>query len=162
MDDPQISPSKQNRILIWRNEVATALSPDIPLPSHRSGISSTSTTSTTSTKSSSLSAVASRLSNLFRRLSPSSSARQTAQAAALQSSKTDMYISLRAEYNGRLDNGERAATFLAEGLEEDAHQDEYDGDSDSQAAAGAAAALKEKQDRLLRAARLLHEGPSKQ
>lgn len=72
-----------------------------------------------------------------------------------------MYISLRAEYNGRLDNGERAATFLAEGLEEDAHHDEYDGDSDSQAAAGAAAALKDKQDRLLRAARLLHQGPSK-
>ena len=72
-----------------------------------------------------------------------------------------MYISLRAEYNGRLDNGERAATFLAEGLEEDAHHDEYDGDeSDSQVAAGAAA-LKDKQDRLLRAARLLHEGPTK-
>lgn len=154
-----MSTTRQNRILIWRNEVAIALDPlqEPTLASHRSGISTAESSSTTSTKSSTFSRralLAARSKDLVasfvRRFSPSSSSHHTPDSQIGRPPQTDMYMSLRAEYDGDDTSAEAAAAHLAQDLQ---------AASSASGPARGDAALREKQDRLMRAARLLQHGP---
>lgn len=154
---PHISVAKQDRILIWRNEVATAsLDTDGSTTndgaSSRGGGASSSATSTTTSSSSSRSALVvarSRhlLSKLAHRLRPSSwrgpghrpDGGDDDDAAV---PRTAMYATLSPDYN-------------PDGDDDD---DDEDGLDDGETPARDAA-LRAKQQRLMRAARLLDKEP---
>lgn len=151
MDTPTISnnplmpPAKQQRIMIWRNEVASALSAN-SAPSLASSHTSTSLSSTPlsddvpdehAAPSRSRPSLWKRLSSRFNPRSRSRSRDKAAQLpAGLGADRTSMYRS------------EQAAQARLEGEEDGLRENSEDG----------ARGLKEKQERLRRAARLLNQG----
>ncbi|CEJ81677.1 hypothetical protein VHEMI01793 [[Torrubiella] hemipterigena] len=153
---PPISASKQNRINIWRTEVATAL-----LPADNASVASPSdscapSSSTTSTKSSSFSrrsALLARGRNFFsgiaRRLSGNH--RDARSETSDGPIRTEMYTTLRPDYiPGNVDYQRLLATHNAA----DENGEVSLGESNL---SGRDAALRERQDRLRRAAKLLQQ-----
>lgn len=137
--NPLMPPAKQKRILIWRNEVAYAIS---PLQSDTPSLASSSSHASSSDEPS-LRAV-SRPRSLWRRLSSRLSVRSG--SSRERKGQTDMYA----------DEGNRQARMAGLLDEEDADM----GDAmplGEESSRDGGRGIKDKQDRLHRAARLLHQ-----
>ena len=157
---PHISASKQTRILIWRSEVASALE-SVPLPlSPLSSSRSSSTTTTTTTGSASNlfhfppltpAQPVSRRQRFWRRLSRSFSGGREPQlddAERAEPARTSMYT---------------AAVVALEAVQAGPEETPLDGEGDVMPGEGSSdgagqRGLKEKKERLQRAARLLEQG----
>ncbi|KAJ4151453.1 hypothetical protein LMH87_012152 [Akanthomyces muscarius] len=142
---PHISAAKQDRILIWRSEVANA-SLDAESSTTNDGASSSATSTTTSSSSSRSALVVARsrdmLSKLAHKLRPSSwrGAGRRPEDDDDAVTRTAMYATLSPDYNPDDDDDDEDALD--------------DGDAPARDAA-----LREKQQRLMRAARLLDKEP---
>lgn len=155
---PSISASKHSRIDIWRNEVASALIPDpsSPLSPDSSSLvaaapsftsSSAATTNTGSTHQ------PSRTRRLLSRIGRRLTGRSAAEDAALEDVTTRT-----AMYSTHLPPPPQDAAAATAPVDGAAAEDEVvPGEASSRG--GAAPGLKETQERLMRAARLLDQSP---
>lgn len=173
---PNMSPAKQDRIRIWRDEVATAhLDPDddaSTAPSRAGGAAGSSATSTTTSSSSSRSAlVVARGRHLLSRLAHRLSLRSSSPSPSPpdghgnDSPPSHFWSRRRRGADDRSPNGvtrtamyaalspDNAAAWAEEGSGEVAPGQ----DASADGAPPRDAAIREKQDRLLRAARLLEK-----
>lgn len=147
--NPLMPPAKEKRILLWRNEVAYALVPQNDTPSL--------TSSSSHTSSSAASAASLRgARGLWRRLSSRLSIRSSS------SSRRGAYADLCSP-DGEVNGQARMAGLVDDDDDDDNHHhaamDEMvvPGQEHSSRDGGARGGLKDKQDRLRRAARLLHQ-----
>ncbi|CAM1507249.1 Fc.00g068900.m01.CDS01 [Cosmosporella sp. VM-42] len=146
-NNPLMPPAKQQRILVWRNEVASALSTN-PAPSLAS--SHTSTSLSSDLEPPSPNTTPSRPRSLWKRLS----SRFTGRSRHADEMAPQMLDS---------EGGERTAMWRNEStiharLQAEGEETVGLGDKSSE---GGGRGLKEKQERLRRAARLLNQGGSR-
>lgn len=159
---PHMSVAKQDRIRIWRHEVAAAhVEPDgssslSGSPSGAASSSATSTTTSSSTSSRSVLVLARGrhlLSKLAHKLRPSSSSSPSSDrfwrgGAAVDgpgATRTAMYATLSPDYNPDV-------------VPHDDEEEEWDFSGEDGQQPPRDAALREKQERLMRAAKLLDKG----
>ena len=177
---PVISPTKQSRILIWRDEVATALTTDQKQQNHHqrsSDAASSSATSSTTTSASSSSSRPARLLlsrsrnvllRIARRLSPNHEAYkfmrddldegppQTAMYSRVPPQQQHQDITTT-NNNNEDDDGDAEAQ-LERQLREIEDEDNDEQYHRQQQQPNISPVLREKQERLMRAARLLDHG----
>ncbi|KAH7137158.1 hypothetical protein B0J13DRAFT_72323 [Dactylonectria estremocensis] len=143
LNNPLMPPAKQQRILIWRTEVASALS--LPTPSVASSHSSDSATSSTAAASPGPGPSPSRRPGFWKRLSWRLSSRHSRDGSGLKpgAEPTAMY---------RDDRPQQAVAG------DDIHDEDDGALPDKVSDEGAGNGLRAKQERLQRAARLLNQG----
>ncbi|KAK3192688.1 hypothetical protein K4F52_001042 [Lecanicillium sp. MT-2017a] len=155
---PPLSASKQTRILIWRDEVASSTSDDQHSQQQRTSdaASSSATSTTTSSSSSRPALLLSRGRQLFSRLARRLSAQGDGPEAPQSTSK----FTLRGRRRSAVEPPSRTAMYAALSPDNaaawtaDADADD-EGDEEEPKMD---AKLREKQERLMRAARLLDQG----